>query len=135
MNHRKDNKERRSFKRFRAKEGAFAVLRPQCTKLGQIVDISEGQKNYIISITSDDQTSTKSLSHTTFDFGTGGTCIIEINNGATVTADAGSICGILEATTEGITITVDTDGNVDPPLAYSTPWAEDFCDYECDCCE
>ena len=42
MNHRKDNKERRSFKRFRAKEGAFAVLRPQCTKLGQIVDISEG---------------------------------------------------------------------------------------------
>jgi uncharacterized repeat protein (TIGR01451 family) len=100
-----------------------------------IVDIGGGQKNYFISITSDDQTSTKSLSHTTFDFGTGGTCIIGINNGATVTADAGSICGILEATTEGITITVDTDGNVDPQLPYSTPWAEDFCDYECDCCE
>ena len=42
MNHRKDNNERRSFRRLRAKEGAFAVLRPQCTKLGQIVDISEG---------------------------------------------------------------------------------------------
>jgi len=104
-----------------------------------IVDIGGGKKNYIITITSDDvpggHGGTKALSHTTFDFGTGGTCMININEGATVTADAGSICGILEATTESITITIGTDGNVNPPLPYSTPWAEDFCDYICECCE
>ncbi len=104
-----------------------------------IVDIGGGENNYIISITSDNVPGggggTKALSHTTFDFGTGGTCMIEINEGAKVSADAGSICGILEATTESITITIDENGVVDPSLPYSTPWAKDFCDYNCECCE
>lgn len=37
---RKEPAERRKHRRFRAQEGAFAVLRPQCAKLGQIIDIS-----------------------------------------------------------------------------------------------
>ena len=34
--------ERREHKRFQAEEGAFVVIRPQFTKLGQIIDISRG---------------------------------------------------------------------------------------------
>lgn len=39
---RKDPVERRRHKRFQAQEGAFAVARPEFTKLGQIMDISRG---------------------------------------------------------------------------------------------
>ena len=34
--------ERRRHKRFRVKDGAFAVLMPDSTKLGQILDVGEG---------------------------------------------------------------------------------------------
>ena len=36
----KKHAERRRLKRFQVQEGAFAVVRPECTKLGQIIDIS-----------------------------------------------------------------------------------------------
>jgi len=39
---RKEPVERRKHKRFRAQEGAFAVVRPESTKLGQITDIGRG---------------------------------------------------------------------------------------------
>jgi len=39
---RKELAERRRHKRFQAQEGAFAVVRPESTKLGQIIDISQG---------------------------------------------------------------------------------------------
>jgi hypothetical protein len=39
---RKDPPERRKNKRFLAQEGAFAVIGPEFTKLGQIMDISRG---------------------------------------------------------------------------------------------
>jgi hypothetical protein len=42
MNSRNELGERRNQKRFRVLEGAFAVFRPQFTKLGQITDISRG---------------------------------------------------------------------------------------------
>jgi hypothetical protein len=38
----KERIERRKHKRFQAEEGAFVVVRPQFTKLGQIIDISRG---------------------------------------------------------------------------------------------
>ena len=39
---RKKFAERRKHKRYQAQEGAFAVVRPEFTKLGQIIDISHG---------------------------------------------------------------------------------------------
>ena len=39
---RRELAERRRHKRFQAQEGAFAVVRPESTKLGQIIDISQG---------------------------------------------------------------------------------------------
>jgi len=100
-----------------------------------VTDIGGGMKEYSFDITSDDESVTKALSHIDFDFGFySEDCDTKINTGATVTADAGIICGILEATTESITITIDTDGFIDPPLPYSTPWAGDYCNY-CEDCE
>ncbi len=42
MAKKKNQAERRRFKRFRVQEGAFAALRPHFTKLGQIIDTGEG---------------------------------------------------------------------------------------------
>jgi hypothetical protein len=37
---RKKPAERRKLKRFQVQDGAFAVVRPECTRLGQIINIS-----------------------------------------------------------------------------------------------
>jgi len=42
MAKKRNQAERRRFKRFRVQEGAFAALRPHFTKLGQIIDTGEG---------------------------------------------------------------------------------------------
>ena len=39
----------------------------------------------------------------------------------------------LQATTESITVIIENGVIIDPTLPYSTPWAEDFCEYCCDC--
>jgi hypothetical protein len=97
------------------------------------VDIGGGLTEYTFEITSDDDTGTSALSHIDFDFGYyTQECEAEINAGATVSADAGVICGMLYATTESIIINI-VNGVVNPPLPYSTPWAGDYCNYCCDC--
>ncbi len=42
MNNKKGHPNQRTHPRFRVKEGAYAVLRPQFTQLGPILDISRG---------------------------------------------------------------------------------------------
>ncbi|UCD87489.1 MAG: PilZ domain-containing protein [Desulfobacterales bacterium] len=42
MSEGKDETERRKHKRYRAHDGAFAVLGPHSTKIGQIIDVSVG---------------------------------------------------------------------------------------------
>ena len=97
------------------------------------VEIGGGLTEYYFDITSDDDKGTRALSHIDFDFGYyTEDCEAEVNSGATVTADAGIICEILEATTESIIINI-VNGVVDPPLPYSTPWVGDYCDYCGDC--
>ena len=39
--------ERRSHKRFRVKDGAFAALMPDSAKLGQILDVGEGGLSFL----------------------------------------------------------------------------------------
>ena len=103
-------------------------------KLVSIDDLGGGVLKYNITVTSDDisggQGGTKSLSHVEFDFGK--YCPIEINTGAILTAD--SFRCSLEAITESISIKIDENGVIIyPTLPYSTPWAEDFCEFCCDC--
>lgn len=42
MNHKNGYPNQRIYPRFRVKDGAFAVLRPEFTQLGPILDISQG---------------------------------------------------------------------------------------------
>jgi hypothetical protein len=103
--------------------------------LEDIVDIGGGEKEYTITVTSDDipggHGGTKALSHVEFNFGK--YCPVEINEGATVTAES-DVWGALEATTEGITIIIDEDGDIiNPTLPYSTPWAWACADLCCNC--
>ena len=101
--------------------------------LVDIVDIGGDEKEYTITVTSDDvpggHGGTKALSHVEFDFGK--YCSVEVNAGATVTAE--SIWDPLEATTEGITIKIDEDGEVTTTLPYFTPWAWDCYNICCEC--
>ena len=84
------------------------------------------EKQYTITVSSTEEVN-RALSHIEFDFGYGpGQCNIDINNGATV--EATSDCGTLQATTDPITLTINSDGDIiSPQLPYSTSWAESCC--------
>ena len=88
---------------------------------------------YNITVTSDAVSGgdgSPSLSHVSFDFGK--YCPVEINAGATVAAYVWDVWheDPLEATTDGITIIIDEDGDIASPATfpYSTLWAWACCD-------
>lgn len=109
-------------------------------KLVSITDIGGGQKQYTITVTSDNVPGggcggTKALSLIKFDFGA--TCTADVNNGATVTAK--SIYCDLEATTDKLYIYKIRFNKNCPEWVYEilykyeTSWAWDCCEVCCDC--
>lgn len=61
MNRKKDFVDRRNQKRLPVKEGAFAVLRPQLTKLGKIIDISWSGLAFGYVVTGDENSETSEI--------------------------------------------------------------------------
>jgi len=126
------------------------------TTLVSITQISENVKRYEFTVTSVCNTEPLDSGWVEFDFSGG--CEILINQGATITADAGPTVWCeegLQATTEGISLNVlqlskTCDVGCDdmccscetvkpiiigPELPYKTPWAWDCCIPSCETCK
>ena len=96
-------------------------------------DNGDGTYTYAFKVTNNND---RGLSHVAF----GLPClpnVMLVNEGATVVVDNLPPCEMLVATTESIIINIccidNGIGTILPTLPYSTPWAEDFCEFCCDC--